>query len=315
MFREKKCNNKTKDKKFQTLFLLDDKYLNNYSTNVNNYNNIQLTKTLSNRINTIFNSPLRLNDIKTINDDNNNINNLNINFILKNLKLKTISASKDNFKNNKNSNIKLNKKNLEIKYQILLAEKDKKIKNLQDEVNYYKNLLNINKSTQNSFSSKKNKKKSIDFEMYNKKFDLNTIQFAIDHKNKHNRIFSEKNSPSTKISSLNSLNNSNLYNTNKIEIKKNEIKLNKNLFISDFKHRKLFLNKNINSQSQKNILLKNLNISNKNNKIDINKKVLNKINLNNNNKGLLDNENYKTNLNDILYRINNLMNKMFKYIK
>ena len=173
MFREKKCNNKTKDKKFQTLFLLDDKYLNNYSTNVNNYNNIQLTKTLSNRINTIFNSPLRLNDIKTINDDNNNINNLNINFILKNLKLKTISASKDNFKNNKNSNIKLNKKNLEIKYQILLAEKDKKIKNLQDEVNYYKNLLNINKSTQNSFSSKKNKKKSIDFEMYNKKFDCN----------------------------------------------------------------------------------------------------------------------------------------------
>ena len=75
---------------------------------------------------------------------------------------------------------------MEIKYQILLAEKDKKIKNLQDEVNYYKNLLNINKSTQNSFSSKKNKKKSIDFEMYNKKFDLNTIQFAIDHKNKHN---------------------------------------------------------------------------------------------------------------------------------
>ena len=308
MFREKKCNNKIKEKKFQTLFLLDDKYLNNFSTNINNYNNnIQLTKTLSNRINTIFNSPLRLNNTKSINEDN-NINNLNINFILKNLKLKTISASKDNIKNIKNSNS--NKKNLEIKYQILLAEKDKKIKNLQDEVNYYKNLLNINKSTQNSFSNNKNKKKSIDFE-FQKKFDINTLQFAIDHKNKHNRIFSEKNSPSTKISSLNSLNNSKLYNTNQIEIKNNEIKLNKNLIINDLKHRKLFLNKNNSSQSQKNILLNKLNLTNKNNKPYINKKVLNKIHLNNN----LNIDDYKTNLNDISYRINNLMNRLFKYIK
>jgi len=307
MFREKKCN-KIKEKKFQTLFLLDDKYLNNFSTNINNYNNnIQLTKTLSNRINTIFNSPLRLNNTKSINEDN-NINNLNINFILKNLKLKTISASKDNIKNVKNSNS--NKKNLEIKYQILLAEKDKKIKNLQDEVNYYKNLLNINKSTQNSFSNNKNKKKSIDFE-FQKKFDINTLQFAIDHKNKHNRIFSEKNSPSTKISSLNSLNNSKLYNTNQIEIKNNEIKLNKNLIINDLKHRKLFLNKNNSSQSQKNILLNKLNLTNKNNKPYINKKVLNKIHLNNN----LNIDDYKTNLNDISYRINNLMNRLFKYIK
>jgi len=270
-----------------------------------------LTKTLSNRINTLFNSPLRLNNTnsKSINEDN-NINNLNINFILKNLKLKTISASKDNFKNVKNSNTKLNKKNLEIKYQILLAEKDKKIKNLQDEVNYYKNLLNINNSNQNSFSNNKNKKKSIDFEIH-KKFDNNTLQFAIEHKNKHNRIFSEKNSPSTKISSLNSLNNSKLYNTNKIETKNIEIKLNKNSIINDLKHRKLFLNKNNNSQSQKNILLNNLNISNKNNKPDINKKVINKIHLNNN----LNIENYKTNLNNISFRINNLMNKLFKYIK
>ena len=307
MFREKKCN-KIKEKKFQTLFLLDDKYLNNFSTNINNYNNnIQLTKTLSNRINTIFNSPLRLNNTKSINEDN-NINNLNINFILKNLKLKTISTSKDNIKNVKNSNS--NKKNFEIKYQILLAEKDKKIKNLQDEVNYYKNLLNINKSTQNSFSNNKNKKKSIDFE-FQKKFDINTLQFAIDHKNKHNRIFSEKNSPSTKISSLNSLNNSKLYNTNQIEIKNNEIKLNKNLIINDLKHRKLFLNKNNSSQSQKNILLNKLNLTNKNNKPYINKKVLNKIHLNNN----LNIDDYKTNLNDISYRINNLMNRLFKYIK
>ena len=310
MFREQKCKNKTKEK-FQNLFHLDDKYLNNFSTNVNdnNINNIQLTKTLTNRINTMLNSPLRLSNLKSINDDN-NINNLNLNFILKNLKLKTISAIKEH-NNSKNNNIKLsknnNKKNIEIKYQILLAEKDKKIQNLQEEVNYYKKLLNINKSSQNSFSNiKKNKKCSVDFENH-KYFDINALQFVVDHKNKHNRIFSEKNSTSTKISSLNSLNNSKLYNSNKIETNNKELKTIKKIVINDLRQRKLNLNKNNNSHSQKNILINNLNIITKNNQNNTNKKALKKIYLNKD-KTTLKSDYYKDNLNNISNRINKLMN-------
>ena len=287
----------------------------------NNINISPISKIISNKVKSIE----LLNHLK-LNDNNHQSNLFNQNnelFGINNYQnTKTYNLNQAKIENLKNTfsppkNIYKSAAEIELKYELIIIEKDKIIKQLKEEIEYYKNLLEISndiiKKNQNSKNKilkediintpQKNKYSSFII-FKNKSKEINNNETIFDNNSfKNNTIYSERlnnyNCFKTKDMLVNYFSNSNFKNRNlHRKNPSNSISSTYNESYSGVSNNQIFNSPTFRKENKTNLKKIFLNIQ---------PNELFKENLNSND--------YKNNLNQITLKITKLIDKLFKYVK
>ena len=288
----------------------------------NNINISPISKIISNKVKSIE----LLNHLK-LNDNNHQSNLFNQNnelFGINNYQnTKTYNLNQAKIENLKNTfsppkNIYKSAAEIELKYELIIIEKDKIIKQLKEEIEYYKNLLEISndiiKKNQNSKNKilkediintpQKNKYSSFII-FKNKSKEINNNETIFDNNSfKNDTIYSERLNNYNNIKQndmlFNYFSNSNI--KNKTLHKKNpsnSISSTYNESYSGISNNQIFNSPTFRKENKSNLKKILLNIQPN--------ELFKKENINTND--------YKNNLNQITFKITNLIDKLFKYVK
>ena len=288
----------------------------------NNINISPISKIISNKVKSIE----LLNHLK-LNDNNHQSNLFNQNnelFGINNYQnTKTYNLNQAKIENLKNTfyppkNIYKSAAEIELKYELIIIEKDKIINKLKEEIEYYKNLLEISNDIINKNQNSKNKILKDDIISTPQKTKYSSF---ISFKNKSKEINDNNNTLfenySFKNETINSerLNNYNCFKT-------------KDMLVNYFSNSN-FKNRNLHRKNPSNSISSTYNesysgVSNnqifnsptfrKENKTNLKKIFLN-IQPNELFKENLNSNDYKNNLNQITLKITKLIDKLFKYVK